>query len=110
MNPKIRKKCLPGEEKSKILDHFFHLEIQPKIRDVLAKMRECGKDVKMRDFQHDCGMVDTYDISVKGPIYLTKHTEDPDMFPYSTEALRWLLTQHYINYADVSGTIQEDRF
>ena len=30
------------------------------MRDVLAKMRECGKDVKMRDFPHDCGMVDTY--------------------------------------------------
>ena len=23
-------------------------------------MRECGKYVKMRDFPHDCGMVDTY--------------------------------------------------
>ena len=32
------------------------------MRDVLAKMRECGKDVKMRYFPHDCGMVDTYDI------------------------------------------------
>ena len=30
------------------------------MRDVLAKMRECGTDVKMRDFTHDCGMVDTY--------------------------------------------------
>ena len=30
------------------------------MRDVLAKIRECGKDVKMRDFPHDCGMVDTY--------------------------------------------------
>ena len=30
------------------------------------KMRECGKYVKMRDFPHDCGMVDTYDI-VYGP-------------------------------------------
>ena len=30
------------------------------MRDVLAKMRECGKDVNMRDFPHDCGMVDTY--------------------------------------------------
>ena len=32
------------------------------MRDVLAKMRECGKYVKMRDFPHDCGMVDTYGI------------------------------------------------
>ena len=31
------------------------------MRDVLAKMRECGKYVKMRDFPHDCGMVDTYE-------------------------------------------------
>ena len=31
------------------------------MRDVLEKMRECGKYVKMRDFPHDCGMVDTYD-------------------------------------------------
>ena len=30
------------------------------MRDVLEKMRECGKDIKMRDFPHDCGMVDTY--------------------------------------------------
>ena len=30
------------------------------MRDVLAKMRECGKGVKMRDFPHVCGMVDTY--------------------------------------------------
>ena len=34
------------------------------MRDVLAKMRECGKDVKMRDFPHDCGMVDTYGMRV----------------------------------------------
>ena len=34
--------------------------MKPKMRDVLEKMRECGKDVKMRDFPHDCGMVDTY--------------------------------------------------
>ena len=26
------------------------------MRDVLAKMRECGKDVKMRDFPHDSGV------------------------------------------------------
>ena len=31
------------------------------MRDVLGKMRECGKYIKMRDFPHDCGMVDTYD-------------------------------------------------
>ena len=30
------------------------------MRDVLGKMREWGKYVKIRDFPHDCGMVDTY--------------------------------------------------
>ena len=30
----------------------------PKMRDVLGKMRECGKYIKMRDFPHNCGMVD----------------------------------------------------
>ena len=30
------------------------------MRDVLAKMWECGKEAKMRDFPHDCGTVDTY--------------------------------------------------
>ena len=32
------------------------------MRDVLGKMRECGKYIKMQDFPHDCGMVDTYAI------------------------------------------------
>ena len=32
-------------------------------------MRECGKYVKMRDFPHDCGMVDTYDLLM---IYLLR--------------------------------------
>ena len=30
------------------------------MRDVLGKMREFGKYINMRDFSHDCGMVDTY--------------------------------------------------
>ena len=30
------------------------------MRDVLGKMRECGKDIKMRDFPHDGWMVDAY--------------------------------------------------
>ena len=30
------------------------------MRDVLGKMRKCGKYVKMRDFPHDFGMVGTY--------------------------------------------------
>ena len=31
-------------------------------RDVLGKMRECEKYVKRRDFPHDCGTVDTYEV------------------------------------------------
>ena len=56
----LRTKCRPGVEKCLNFRDFFPLEIRPKMRDVLAKMRECGKEVKMRDFPHDCGMVDTY--------------------------------------------------
>ena len=43
-----------------IFSDFFNFEINPEMRDVLAKMRECGKYAKMRDFPHDCGTVDTY--------------------------------------------------
>ena len=43
------------------------LKIKPKMRDVLGKMRECGKYVKMRDFPHDCGRVDTYELSLNRP-------------------------------------------
>ena len=32
------------------------------MRDVLAKMQECGKYVEMRDFPHDCRMAGTYDM------------------------------------------------
>ena len=38
----------------------FVFETQPIMREVLAKMRECGKEGNMLDFPHDCGMVDTY--------------------------------------------------
>ena len=40
------------------------LKIKPEMRDVLGKMRECGKYVKMRDFPHDCGRVDTYAVGL----------------------------------------------
>ena len=42
---------------------FFCFDIKPEMRDVLGKMRECGKYAKMLDFPHDCGTcgaVDTY--------------------------------------------------
>ena len=38
----------------------FSLEIKTKMRDVLAKMRECEEEGKMLDFPYDCGTVDTY--------------------------------------------------
>ena len=48
--------------------------------DVLGKMREYGKYVKMRDVPHDCGMVDTvlfdpgskpYDLSTSKNVTVT---------------------------------------
>ncbi len=33
------------------------------MRDVLGKMRECWKYVKMRDFPHDCGTVGTMEVT-----------------------------------------------
>ena len=39
---------------------FFLPQKSLKMRDVLEKMRECGKLPNLRDFPHDCGMVDTY--------------------------------------------------
>ena len=41
---------------------FFLPQKSLKMRDVLGKMRECGKLPNLRDFPHDCGMVDTYAI------------------------------------------------
>ena len=40
---------------------FFIPQKSLKMRDVLEKMRECGKLPNLRDFPHDCGMVDTYE-------------------------------------------------
>ena len=37
---------------------FFLPQKSLKMRDVLEKMRECGKLPNLRDFPHDCGMVD----------------------------------------------------
>ena len=45
-----------------ILSDICDFEIKPEMGDVLAKMRECGKFARMRDFPHDCGTVDTYDM------------------------------------------------
>ena len=48
------------------------------MRDVLGKMRECGKYIKMRDFPllHDCGMVDTYAICEALASANLKHLSD----------------------------------
>ena len=34
-------------------------EIKPEMRDVIATLRECEKEAKIRDIPHDYGMVDT---------------------------------------------------
>ena len=39
---------------------FFLPKKTLKMRDVLEKMRDRGKIPNLRDFPHDCGMVDTY--------------------------------------------------
>ena len=49
LSPELRTKCLPNAEKCLDVREFFPLEIMTNMRDVLAKMRECGKGVKMRD-------------------------------------------------------------
>ena len=43
-----------------ILSDLCHFEIKPEMRDVLTKMRKIY--AIMRDFTHDCGTVDTYEI------------------------------------------------
>ena len=56
----LRTQFLSGANNYHNLSENLFLKIEPKMRDVLGKMRKCGKYVKMRDFPHDCGMVDTY--------------------------------------------------
>ena len=56
-------KCVRTAQIIAIFSDFCYFEIKPEMRDVLAKMRECGREAKMRDFPHDCGTVDTYEIS-----------------------------------------------
>ena len=55
-------KCVRTAQIIAIFSDFCYFEIKPDMRDVLAKMRECGREAKMRDFPHDCGTVDTYGI------------------------------------------------
>ena len=59
------KKCLrrPTAKIIAIFSDFCNFKIKPEMRDVLTKMRECGKYAKMRDYPHDCGTVDTYELS-----------------------------------------------
>ena len=54
-----------------IFSDFCYFEIKPEMRDVLAKMQECGKQAKMRDFPHNCGTVDTYVFSIVSVMRLT---------------------------------------
>ena len=52
-------KCLRDTENNKVFSNFL---INPKMRDILAKIIECWKDDKTQDFPHDCRTVDTYAI------------------------------------------------
>ena len=52
---------------------FFLPQKSLKMRDVLEKMRECGKLPNLRDFPHDCGMVDTYVLSSFSPVSLVNN-------------------------------------
>ena len=56
---------------------FFLPQKSLKMRDVLEKMRECGKLTNLRDFPHDCGMVDTYELvcNLKWIITRNSHRE-----------------------------------
>ena len=54
MSPEIRTKCLPGAEKYQDYRYFFLSKFSQKCDTFKQKC------VKMQDFPHDCGMVDTY--------------------------------------------------
>ena len=45
---------------------------------VLSLMRECGKYAKMRDFPHDCRMIDTYGYASTPP-YTLSHTDKTEV-------------------------------
>ena len=68
---------------SAIFSDFSYFEIKPEMRDVLAKMRECGKQAKTRDFPHDCGTVDTYVLNM-----MFKYT-------YGKEKYTEILPEHF---------------
>ena len=46
-------------------------------------MRECGKYIKMRDFPHDCGMVDTYACADTAEVSVNSAQSD-DVSKYSS--------------------------
>ena len=68
---------------------FFLPQKSLKMRDVLEKMRECGKLPNLRDFPHDCGMVDTYGLFVihfknkRDAIYIVLFHSSPGAIPAS---------------------------
>ena len=63
---------------SAIFSDFSYFEIKPEMRDVLAKMRECGKQAKTRDFPHDRGTVDTYDKRRENKFLCTSYIVNSD--------------------------------
>ena len=67
--------------------------------DVLTKMRECGKDVKMRDFPHDCGMVDTYALFQHIPPWRQKNQEARST---ALQPIRLITRRDCINYTNLT--------
>ena len=60
-------KYLRGAENYRDFQHIFFSKINQKLRDVFVNMREFGKEGKMRNSLHDCGMVDTYALLMTKP-------------------------------------------
>ena len=73
-------------KKIAIFSDFCYFEIKPEMRNVFAKMRECGKYAKLRDFPHDCGTVDTYAVNWKA--FLRSNTNTEELFHYLSECVQ----------------------
>ena len=76
---KLSTKYLFGCKNYREFRRFFLPQKSLKMRDVLEKMRECGKLQNLRDFPHDCGMVDTYDSCT----YCTYKPTQPDTYVHT---------------------------
>ena len=66
------------------------------MRDVRAKMRECGKQAKMWDFLHDFGTVDTYEQYVSGATiwHTTSHEMNDQLHHWCIDSKRSMNKRH----------------